>query len=325
MALNINIREVYRLGEPVSFWATIDPTDSPMSLPSSDPYQFHHDQKLIFQPRARGVSRRITQDHPGEWHWNQKDQFRQQVGEGKYELLFFAPDARVHPFEISASLSKVLKSSSKWCGRATKWGGLATAFFEPLTGAILAFVSVPFEWIEKDPPSNNFDKLEQIPKINDSLGSLYENTERYKVSEAVRLTTYLLVVHKTIEKIAGAQEAGEVKLAALQQSHLEFLTADISRATRSLSNELAKSKQGPTQINAKKAVEIIQDEIQKPFLKNLLNEYEMISHGFARHLDGILKEYRNVDFVYSSTLNNLKLELTRFSNSVDSPLDQAAA
>jgi len=84
MTINLCVRDIYRTGEPVTFWVSLDPTDSPISLPSANPYEIKLRNRLIFSPASPPGAVHLTPTQPLRWSWDQRDMWNQLVAPTSY-------------------------------------------------------------------------------------------------------------------------------------------------------------------------------------------------------------------------------------------------
>ena len=198
MTINLCVRDIYRTGEPVTFWVSLDPTDSPISLPSANPYEIKHRNRLIFSPASPPGAVHLTPTQPLRWSWDQRDMWNQLVAPTSYALHFFSPTEAVSQFEISSSRSRVLKSACKWAMRACQLSGPILVLGEPLSGTAITVLSVPFEMIVNDPPDDDCKEIVDIEPINVPLDDIEDYATRIILGSAVDLTTYLIAIKKTL-------------------------------------------------------------------------------------------------------------------------------
>ena len=221
MAVRLSVRDVYSRGEPVTFFAALEPTDPPLELPNSEPYSIARAGDLIYQPGTDPARVVLHPSAPMRWSWDQHDLSGREVTEGNYRLHFFYPGHRLdEDFTITRNRQAVVKSSAKWLKRACMVGGPFIGAINPWVGAVITVLAFPLQRLEHDPPDPDYVDVARVQDFDLPLETATRGGIVVPVGELIRLGLTIEAVRTTIEREDAAREAEAHMYAGIQERHL---------------------------------------------------------------------------------------------------------
>ena len=335
MAFHLNVRDMYKVGEAVSFWAALDPNDQPVTLPFANPYRILAGDRAIHQPVSPRGEVKLEPQYPLKWSWDQRDQSGRQVVAGHYKLQFFGPSTTAQPFSISSSLWPVIKTAAKWCPRASVFCGPLITCLDAVSGTAITMLALPFELIEADPPDQDFGKLAEPVPVEFDTAWIRDATTREIMIASLRLSAQLFAIQKTIERIQGAQDHKDESAVHRQEQHLEYLASEASRRTATIGNAVRTFDRLVSErpmIDAAEASQAVQKEFEQQYTREILRK--MVQSGavdeiaLTKGADTLQKTIEALPWSNtrpSVILREFQYEMDRFASTLAAPPAIAAA